>query len=66
MATEQRNDLPENDEIAGGADRLIVESPTPTGLIVIKSLAPEPGLLQAARSALMTAARRRQCNLGED
>jgi uncharacterized membrane protein len=51
MTTEQRNDLPENEEITA-ADRLIVESPTTTGLIVIKSLAPEPGLLQAARSAL--------------
>ena len=57
MTTEQRNDLPENEEITA-ADRLIVESPTTTGLIVIKSLAPEPGLLQAARSALARA----QCN----
>jgi uncharacterized membrane protein len=54
MTTEQRNDLPENEEITA-ADRLIVESPTTTGLIVIKSLAPEPGLLQAARSALASA-----------
>jgi len=54
MTTEQRNDLPENEEITA-ADRLIVESPTTTGLIVIKSLAPEPGLLQAARSALARA-----------
>jgi len=54
MTTEQRNDLPENEEITA-ADRLIVESPTTTGLIVIKSLAPEPGLLQAARSALAAA-----------
>lgn len=51
MTTDQRNELPENEEITA-ADRLIVESPTTTGLIVIKSLAPEPGLLQAARSAL--------------
>lgn len=51
MTTDQRNDLPENEEITA-ADRLIVELPTTTGLIVIKSLAPEPGLLQAARSAL--------------
>jgi uncharacterized membrane protein len=59
MTTEQRNDLPENEEITA-ADRLIVESPTTTGLIVIKSLAPEPGLLQAARSALAGA----QCSPG--
>jgi uncharacterized membrane protein len=54
MTTDQRNDLPENEEITA-ADRLIVESPTTTGLIVIKSLAPEPGLLQAARGALAAA-----------
>jgi uncharacterized membrane protein len=59
MTTDQRNDLPENEEITA-ADRLIVESPTTTGLIVIKSLAPEPGLLQAARSALAGA----QCRPG--
>ena len=34
------------------ADRLIVESPTVTGLIMIKALAPEAGMLPAARSAL--------------
>jgi hypothetical protein len=33
-----------------------VESPTATGLILIKALAPEPGLVAMARSAL-TAAR---------
>jgi uncharacterized membrane protein len=55
MTTEQRGDLPDNEEITA-ADRLIVESPTNTGLILIKALAPEPGLLAMARSAL-TAAR---------
>jgi uncharacterized membrane protein len=59
MTTEQRSELPENEEITA-ADRLIVESPTTTGLIVIKSLAPEPGLLQAARRALAAA----QCSPG--
>jgi uncharacterized membrane protein len=59
MTTEQRNELPDNEEITA-ADRLIVESPTVTGLIVIKSLAPEPGLLTAARSALAAA----QCSPG--
>ena len=51
MTTEQRNDLPGDEEVTA-ADRLIVESPTVTGLILIKALAPEPGLLPAARSAL--------------
>jgi uncharacterized membrane protein len=59
MTTDQRNELPDNEEITA-ADRLIVESPTTTGLIVIKSLAPEPGLLQAARGALAAA----QCSPG--
>jgi len=54
MTTDQRNDLPDNEEITA-ADRLIVESPTTTGLILIKALAPEPGLLAAARSALAAA-----------
>jgi uncharacterized membrane protein len=54
MTTEQRNELPENDEITA-ADRLIVESPTNTGLIVIKALAPEPSMLAMARNALTAA-----------
>jgi len=54
MTTEQRNELPGDEEITA-ADRLIVESPTTTGLIVIKALVPELGLLQAARAALAVA-----------
>jgi uncharacterized membrane protein len=54
MTADQRNDLPGDEEITA-ADRLIVESPTSTGLIVIKALAPEPGLLPAARNALAAA-----------
>jgi uncharacterized membrane protein len=55
MTADQHNDLPDNEEITA-ADRLIVESPTNTGLIVIKALAPEPGLLASAQS-LLTAAK---------
>jgi uncharacterized membrane protein len=54
MTTAQRADLPENDEITA-ADRLIVASPTKTGLIVIRALVPEPGWLSAARNALAAA-----------
>jgi uncharacterized membrane protein len=54
MTTNQRNELPDNEEITA-ADRLIVESPTLKGLIVIKALAPEPGFLPAARAALAAA-----------
>jgi uncharacterized membrane protein len=51
MTGEQRGDLPGDEEVTA-ADRLIVESPTTTGLIIIKALAPEQGLLPAARGAL--------------
>jgi len=54
MTSEQRGELPENEDITA-ADRLIVESPTTTGLIVIKALAPEPGLLAAAQAAAAAA-----------
>jgi uncharacterized membrane protein len=54
MTSEQRGDLPGDEEVTA-ADRLIVESPTTTGLILIKALAPEAGLLPFARSALAAA-----------
>jgi uncharacterized membrane protein len=54
MTPDQHNDLPDNEEITA-ADRLIVESPTNTGLIVIKALAAEPGLLASAQSLLTSA-----------
>jgi uncharacterized membrane protein len=54
MTSEQRDDLPGDEEVTA-ADRLIVESPTVRGLILIKALAPEAGMLPAARSALAAA-----------
>jgi uncharacterized membrane protein len=54
MTSEQRDDLPGDEEVTA-ADRLIVESPSVTGLILIKALAPEAGMLPAARSALAAA-----------
>jgi uncharacterized membrane protein len=54
MTAEQHGDLPDNEEVTA-ADRLIVESPSTTGLIVIKALAAEPGLLTAAQSTLAAA-----------
>lgn len=54
MTSEQRGELPSDEEITA-ADRLIVESPTPTGLIVIKALAPEPALMPATQNALRAA-----------
>ena len=54
MTSVQHDDLPGDEEVTA-ADRLIVESPTVTGLILIKALAPEAGMLPAARSALAAA-----------
>jgi uncharacterized membrane protein len=54
MTGEQRSELPSDEEVTA-ADRLIVESPTLTGLIVIKALALEPGLMTIAQAALAAA-----------
>src|SRR4029078_10615514 len=54
MTSDQRADLPEYEDVTA-ADRLIVESPTDTGLIIMKALAPEPGLMLAARAVLARA-----------
>jgi uncharacterized membrane protein len=54
MTSEQRAQLPDDEEVTA-ADRLIVESPTQTGLIAIRALAPEPGLMPSARGALAAA-----------
>src|SRR5262249_47227639 len=54
MTAAQRADLPENEEITR-ADRLVVTSPTTAGLIVIRALVPEAGLISSARNALAAA-----------
>ena len=54
MTSAQRAQMPEEEDVTA-ADRLIVESPTPTGLIVIRALAPEAGTMAAARNALTLA-----------
>jgi uncharacterized membrane protein len=54
MTTQQREDLPDDEEVTA-ADRLIVESPTRTGLIVARALSPEPSLLPTATASLATA-----------
>jgi uncharacterized membrane protein len=59
MTTAQRADLPE-DEDTTAADRLIVESPTQTGLILVRTFGPEPGLMPMARRALAAAQCRQQ------
>ena len=59
MTPEQHAQVPEGEDVTA-ADRLIIESPTKTGLIVLRALAPEPGLMPMARRALTNA----QCRLG--
>ena len=54
MTSAQRNELPEEEDVTA-ADRLIVESPTPTGLVLLRALAPEPSLMPVARNALAAA-----------
>jgi uncharacterized membrane protein len=61
MTAEQHSEMPENEDITA-ADRLIVESPTSTGLIAIRALAPEPGLMPAAKRAVAAA----QCKKTEE
>ena len=51
MTAAQHEQVPEDEEITA-ADRLIVESPTPTGVIAIRAMAPEPGLMPVAQSAV--------------
>jgi uncharacterized membrane protein len=54
MTTKQREDLPEDEDVTA-ADRLIVESPTTIGLIVLRALAPEPGLMPLVRNSVAAA-----------
>ena len=59
MTEAQHNDLPEEEDVTA-ADRLIIDSPTATGLIVMKALAPEPGLVAQAQASLAAASCRAQ------
>lgn len=54
MTVDQHNNMPENENVTA-ADLLIVESPSSTGIIAIRALAPEPGALAKARSAIASA-----------
>jgi uncharacterized membrane protein len=58
MTPEQHAQMPEEEDVTA-ADRLIIESPTRSGLIVLRALAPEPGLMAMARRALAGA----QCRI---
>jgi uncharacterized membrane protein len=54
MTEAQHEALPEEEDVTA-ADRLIIDSPTATGLIVLKALAAEPGLMQQAQASLAAA-----------
>ena len=54
MTEAQHAELPEEEDVTS-ADRLIIDSPTDTGLIVMKALAPEPGLMPQAQASLAAA-----------
>lgn len=54
MTSAQRAEVPDEEDVTS-ADRLIVESPSLTGIILLKALGVEAGLLAAAQSVLATA-----------
>lgn len=64
MTPEQHSQLPEEEDITA-ADRLIVDSPTMTGLIAIRALAPEVGQMDSAKNAV-SAAKCRQLDEAEN
>jgi uncharacterized membrane protein len=61
MTAAQHAQVPEEEDVTA-ADRLIIESPTSSGMIFLRALAPEPGLMPMARSALAGAQCRPQQN----
>ena len=62
MTEAQHAALPEEEDVTA-ADRLIIDSPTATGLIVLKALAPEPGLMPQAQASLAAASCKVQSDL---
>jgi len=54
MTPEQHAGMPEEEDVTA-ADRLIIESPSTVGLIALRALAPEPGLMPMAQRALAAA-----------
>jgi uncharacterized membrane protein len=58
MTAAQHAQVPEEEDVTA-ADRLIIDSPTVTGIIALRALAPEPGLMPMARRALAAA----QCHI---
>jgi uncharacterized membrane protein len=54
MTEAQHAEVPDDEEVTA-ADRLIIDSPGTRGLIVLKALAAEPGLMQQAQASLAAA-----------
>jgi uncharacterized membrane protein len=54
MTLDQHAQMPPEEDVTA-ADRLIIDSPTTTGLIVLRALAQEPGLMAMARRTLADA-----------
>ena len=54
MNADQRGQITDDEEVTA-ADRLIVESPTDTGLILLRALAPEPSAMPGMRGLLSAA-----------
>ncbi len=54
MTEAQHAELPEEEDVTA-ADRLIIDSPTRSGVILMKALAPEPGLMPQAQASLAAA-----------
>ncbi|WP_438274841.1 DUF1254 domain-containing protein [Nitrobacter sp.] len=59
MTEAQHAELPEEEDVTA-ADRLIIDSPSTTGLIVLKALAPEPGMMEQVKASLAAATCRLQ------
>jgi uncharacterized membrane protein len=59
MTPAQHAQVPEEEDVTA-ADRLIIDSPSTTGLIVLRALAPEPSLTAMAQRALAAAQCRSQ------
>jgi uncharacterized membrane protein len=59
MTSAQHAQVPEEEDVTA-ADRLIIDSPSTTGLIVLRALAPEPSLMAMAQQALAAAQCRSQ------
>src|ERR1043166_3521142 len=54
MTEAQHAELPEDEDVTAAA-RLIIDSPPAAGVIVMKALAPEPGLMPQAQASLAAA-----------